>query len=71
MGNMIASWKTTAGGAVFFLALLFGELQHGFDDNPETTINWNVVVAGIAALWTGLSARDNNVSSEKAKAKSE
>lgn len=66
-GSLVASWKTTAGGVVFFLALLFGQLEFAFDDKPETNIDWNLIVAGAAALWTGLTARDNAVTSERAR----
>lgn len=65
----MASWKTTAGGVVLFLSILFGELQHGFDDKEETQVNWNNIVAAIGALWLGYSARDNNITSKRAGAK--
>lgn len=69
MFGKLASWKTTVGGVVVFLALFFGEIKDEFDSDPATKADWNVIVEGAGILWIGLSARDSNVSSEKAGAK--
>ena len=66
MNILKASWKTTVGGVVVFLSLLFGEIEKAFDDDPKTAINFNVIVEAAGLLFVALSARDNDVTSEKA-----
>lgn len=60
---MKTSWKTTVGGllsAISMSLLAMGDLPDGF---PE----WTLVAANAAGLvLLGATARDNNVSSEKA-----
>ena len=65
----LASWRTTVGGVVLFLSIVFGELRHGFDSDPATVVDWNSIVTAFGALWLGLSARDDGVTSEAAGAK--
>jgi len=67
--RIIVNWKTSLGGLAAILAavkLLMGYLSPAWDDDPETMVNWNMVLeslgvlaAGLAALW----ARDNDKSS--------
>lgn len=64
------SWKTTVGAVMLFITLAWSQVQYSFDTDPETITNWGVVFAELlAAIGLG-SARDNNVSSEDAGAKS-
>lgn len=63
---MLNSWKTTIGGIITALALAWGQIEFIFDGDPLTNPDYNIIVAAIAALITGLSARDNDVNSEKA-----
>ena len=63
------SWKTTAAGWLAGLAILFAQAGTLLDDDPNTNPNWELVVAGFAAIGGGTLARDNGVSSEKAGAK--
>jgi hypothetical protein len=61
------SWKTTAGGLVFFLATLFGQLHNLFDGDDKTTLSVEVIVAAFGILYAAFNARDNRVSSEQAR----
>ncbi len=66
---MMKSWKTSLAGIATFGTLLCAALAAQLDNDPLTTANWEVVVAGAivcAGFWV---ARDNDVSSESAGAK--
>lgn len=69
MSAITTSWKTTVGGLLTFLVLLFGQASKLFDDDPKTNPDYNEIVAGAVLFATLISARDNNVTSEKAGAK--
>ena len=62
------SWKTTAGGVVALLALIFSSAAAMLDDDPETMPDWNSVAVAAVAVGT-LFARDSDVTSEEAGAK--
>lgn len=66
---MPKSWKTTAGGIVFAVSLISGEVYKLLDDDPKTEPSIAVIIAAIGALGLGVNARDNNVTSEQAGAK--
>lgn len=63
------SWRTTAAGMVFFLAIVAGQLRYVFDDDPKTNPDWNIIAAATAGLLGFSSARDNNKTSEMVGAK--
>lgn len=63
------SWRTTALGVIAGLTLLFTQATALLDDDPETTLDIDVVIAALATMGIGVVARDNGVSSEKAGAK--
>lgn len=60
------SWKTTFAGIMGFIVLAWGQLQYMLDTDPTTNPEWNIVIGAFMTLLTGLFARDNDVSSEKA-----
>jgi hypothetical protein len=62
------SWKTSISGVLVFVDLLVGQLKNVFDDSSTTTFDYNLVIAGAILLWGMLNARDNDVTSERAKA---
>jgi hypothetical protein len=48
---------------------LFHQANALLDEDPKTLFDVTQVTAAIGMLWMGISARDNNVTSEQAKAK--
>lgn len=54
----------TAWGAA--LALVWPQIEAGFDGKPETVVNWSGVIGSLLLAWAGRLARSNNVSSEQA-----
>jgi len=66
---MQKSWKTTVAGILAALVLVAGQAQALLDDDPETVVNWNIVVGAIVTAVGLLMARDNNVTSEESGAK--
>jgi hypothetical protein len=64
-----ASWKTTTAGIVAALSILLHQATAYLDTDPSTVFDISQVVAAIGMLWLGFSARDNDVTSEQAKAK--
>jgi hypothetical protein len=72
MRALITNWQPTLFGIIAFLGLLFSEIQHSFDDKPETTTDWNkIVIVGGGLLGLGATSRQWNVTSEQAGAKPE
>ncbi len=66
---MFKSWRTTifgAGGLLTTLAVIASAL---FDGDPDTVVNWAIIIPSISTSVALLFARDNAVSSEKAGAK--
>ena len=63
------SWKTTAAGIVAALSILLHQANAYLDTDPKTVFDLTQVIAAFGMLWMGISARDNNVTSEQAKAK--
>jgi hypothetical protein len=64
-----ASWKTTAAGIVSALSIILHQANAYLDTDPKTVFDLTQVIAAFGMLWMGISARDNNVTSEQAKAK--
>jgi len=64
-----SSWKTTAAGIIAALSILLHQANALIDSDPKTLFDITQVTAAIGMLWMGFSARDNNVTSEQAKAK--
>ena len=66
---MKKSWKTTAAGVAAVIAAVAAAARAILDGDPETLVNWEATI-GAAMAGVGLiTARDNDVSSEKAGAK--
>ena len=65
-----SSWKTTLGGVLAGLAMIFGKghLEYLFDGDPETTADLTFITAGAGVVWAALFSRDNDVSDEQAAA---
>lgn len=66
---MKRSWKTSLGGIVGALAILFSEAGKFLDDDPNTNPSFEMVGIAIGMLQIGIFARDENISSEQAGAK--
>ena len=69
LANAMRSWITSGVGAVLGVPEIWLGLEGLFDDDPETGIEWKMLVTGIVILVGFLAARDGNKSSEDVKAK--
>jgi len=58
------SWKTTIAGVLSAIGLLSTQLGALLDENPETSLEWPVVMAALGALGIGWFSRDSDVSSQ-------
>jgi hypothetical protein len=65
----MASWKTTAAGIGAILTAAGMALSAHFDADSTTVADWGAVLAAIIIGVGLIVARDNDVSSEEAKAK--
>lgn len=63
------SWKTTVLGVVLMVLAVCTQVKNVVDNDPATTFDWKVLVAGVTAGLGLMHARDNGVSSEQAGAK--
>lgn len=63
---LTGSWKTSVAGICMALSMLFGEASNLLDGKPETPVSIENVMFGLSALFMGLTARDNDVSSKQA-----
>lgn len=63
---MFKSWETTLSGILSIVAgLWYGNLEYALDNNPETVVDWGVIIFAVL-VGTGLiRSMDNNVSSEE------
>lgn len=69
-----SSWRTSLGGVGAILGAILIAVSFTFDNDPKTNTDWNDVFRLAGELWiaigsaqTGLTARDNKVSSEAAR----
>ena len=65
---LAVNWRTTSAGLVA-LSILIGELSKAIDGNDNTSVSWELVTMNAAIVWGMFSARDSNVTSERAGAK--
>jgi hypothetical protein len=61
-----SSWKTSITGLMAGLSLLLAQAMTLTDEDPLTNPEYALVISGISMIMMGLSARDNNVTSEQA-----
>ena len=66
INGLIKSPKTTAFGIVTGLIMILTQAGYFLDTDPETIVNWNIVVEGLAFMGIGVFARDHDKSSEDA-----
>lgn len=66
---MKGSWKTTVMGICSILGVLATAVKALVDGDPSTTVDYQMVVAGITAGVGLIMARDNDKSSEDVGAK--
>ncbi len=68
MANLSAavtgSPKTTAAGIVGFIALIATQIEPMFDNDPETLVNWTIIINAVIALVMGFLMKDGDVSSK-------
>ena len=63
------SWKTTLAGIMAFITASWAQVQYILDNDPSTNPDWSIIVTAFIVLVGLVTARDNDVSSEKAGAK--
>jgi hypothetical protein len=63
--NVVASWRTTTAGVLAGVALALPELIKVVQ-GETATVNWELLVGGLAVAFGLVVARDNKVSSEDA-----
>lgn len=63
---MFKSWKTTVGGIISQLPVIWSQLMTLLDNDPVTNPDWAILMGSLAIIWALISARDNGVSSENA-----
>lgn len=60
MNNAVSSWKTSLGGILLGLAFMFGPRISGTNPQSAPPVTIENLAKGAAAIWLGLSAKDNN-----------
>lgn len=63
------SWKTTIGGIISQLPILWVQFMLLLDGDAATNPNWAIVMGSLALIFALFKARDNNVTSKAAGAK--
>lgn len=63
---MKQSWRTTLSGVFTGIVLLLGQALTLLDNDPKTNPEYTVIMAACGMISLGLSARDENVTSEQA-----
>lgn len=63
------SWKTTILGIIAGLMLLLPQIAAVLDDDPLTNPSYETIIAALSLVGVGVSARDNNQTSEQVGAK--
>lgn len=59
------NWKTTVGGIVAGLAIIFDQLRFLFDGDASTLPDYNIIVAALSGIWFAIVARDADKSTEQ------
>lgn len=62
------SWKTTVTGIMQFVMIAWGQMQFAIDTDVTTNPDYGLIVTSLLILIGLFSARDNNVTSEEARA---
>lgn len=65
--NFYISWQTTVAGILITLPLIWTQIGYGFDADPLTKIDWNIVLPAFGALFGFGAAKDGVVSTEDVK----
>lgn len=58
------SWKTTLIGLISGIMLILPQISTVLDEDPTTNPEYQMILAGLAAMGIGGFARDNNKSSQ-------
>jgi len=58
------SWKTTLGGILSQLPIIWYQVETFLDGDPSTNPDWVVLMGSLSAVYAFFMARDKNVSSE-------
>ena len=58
------NWKTTVAGLGAIMVAVGVAMQAHFDGNPETTVQWEILITAVCAGVGLLFARDGDKSSE-------
>lgn len=66
------NWRTTAAAVLGALGYILTQIGYGFDSDPETVTNWDIVMKGVGTIIAALGfssfgflARDRKVSDEQ------
>ena len=62
--DIVINWKTTAAAIGAFLAIAMPQFGMWTDGDPLTNPDWNILIAAVGVLLTGVFARDADKSSQ-------
>jgi len=63
MNSLTINWKTTSAAIAAFLAIMMPQVSMWFDGDAATNPDWNILIAAVGVLLTGIFARDADKSS--------
>ena len=62
--DIVVNWKTTAAAIGAFLAIAMPQIGLWMDGNALTSPDWNILIAAVGVMLTGIFARDADKSSQ-------
>ena len=62
------SWRTTSAAVLLAVSSIFLEISYMLDEDDKTNMNFARVMSEVAVIYGLLSARDDRVTSEQARA---
>lgn len=66
--KLSGSWRTSLFGKGGIVAIIVGVVSKLLDGDPATVVDWGIVIPALITSIALLFTRDDNVSSEEAKA---
>ena len=52
--------RTTIGGIVAGLAIIFTQVGYALDSDPATVISWSAIAGAVGLMWALFSAKDHD-----------